>query len=140
MCLHDVQAVDLFKLPILGVNDLLFRSAITSKAVEVQRRMISATCAGFHTNWLRVFSGQSSSYFLHKAHGLPVIPSFSGIPDSEGALKQCVEELGPFPQIIKVTGHSLGVGVMRVDSLESMRSVLDYVQSLKVDVLIRKYI
>jgi len=102
--------------------------------------MIGPGCTSFHDNWRNVFSVRAASYFLHKAHGLPVIPSFSGIPGSEEELQKCIGRLGPFPIIIKVTGGSLGVGVMRVDSLESMRSVLEYLQSLQVNVLVRKFI
>jgi len=138
--LHDVQQLDLFQLPALGHTDLLYRAAIAGKAVEAQRRMISSECTSFHADWEMVFNGESSSYFLHAAHELPAIPSFSGIPQTENEILQCVEQLGPFPLIVKVTGNSLGVGVMRVDSIESLRSVLDYLKSLKVDVLIRKYI
>lgn len=136
----DVQQMDLFELPVLGAHDLLYRSAVSRKAVDAQRRMITPECTSFHTDWSFVFNGEAPSYFLHQAHGLPAIPSFPGIPESEKELHQCVELLGPFPLIIKVTGNSMGVGVMRVDSLKSMRSVLDYLKSLKVDVLIRKYI
>jgi len=132
--------LDLFELPVLGAEDLLYRSAVSNKAVDAQRRMITPECTSFHTDWRFVFNGEAPSYFLHKAHGLPAIPSFSGIPSSEKELHQCVEELGLFPLIVKVTGNSSGVGVIRVDSLESMRSVLDYLKSLKVGVLVRKYI
>jgi glutathione synthase/RimK-type ligase-like ATP-grasp enzyme len=138
--LHDVQNMDLFELPVLGSNDLLYRSAICKKAIEAQRRMISPDCTTFHKDWKSAFNVRGASYFLHKANGLPAIPSFSGIPSTEKDIKQCVEELGHFPLIIKVTGGSLGVGVIRVDSIQSMRSVLDYLESLNVNVLIRKYI
>lgn len=138
--LHDVQNMDLSELQVLGSNDLLYRSATSKKGIEAQRRMISSDCTTFHKDWQSVFNARGASYFIHKAHGLPAIPSFSGIPSTEKDIQYCVEQLGPFPLIIKVTGGSLGVGVIRVDSIQSMQSVLDYLKSLQVNVLIRKYI
>ena len=138
--LHDVESMDMFELPVLGQDDLLYREAVSRKATEAQRGMISPECSSFHNDWKSAFSSRASSYFLHQKHGLPAIPSFSGIPNSENELQKCIEQLGPFPLIIKVLGSSLGVGVMKVDSIESMRSVLDYLKSLHVNVLIRKYI
>lgn len=137
---HDIQNFDLFELPTLGPNDLLYRAAGTSRAVAAQRQLMNAQCTSFYTDWRSVFKGGSSSYFLNNAHNLPVIPSFSGIPSTENELNKCVEQLGPFPMIVKVMGKSLGIGVIRVDSIESLRSVLDYLKSLKVNVLVRKYI
>jgi RimK family alpha-L-glutamate ligase len=138
--LHDVENMDMFELPVLGADDLLYRQTVSRKAVEAQRKMITAECSTFNTDWRYSFSSRAPSYFIHEKYGFPTIPSFSGIPNSEEELQMCIEQLGPFPLIIKVLGSSLGVGVMKVDSIESMRSVLDYLKSIRVNVLVRKYI
>jgi len=102
--------------------------------------MISDSCTTFFTDWKGAYTRRVASYYIHSKHGFPVVPSFSGIPSTEDELQKCVDELGPFPIIVKVMGGSLGVGVMRLDSIKSLRSVLDYLRTTGARVLLRKYI
>jgi len=138
---HDVNdKLELSKMPHLGSDDLVYRASTAQNAKTALREMISDTCTSFYTDWKSVYSQRAASYFIHNKYNLPVIPSFSGIPSTEEELQKCVADIGPFPVIVKVLGGSLGVGVMRLDSIESLRSVLDYLRSVKANVLIRKYI
>jgi ribosomal protein S6--L-glutamate ligase len=47
--------------------------------------------------------------------------------------------LGDFPVIVKVMGGSHGVGVIRVDSEESLRSLSDYLFATKVTFVVKEY-
>lgn len=62
----------------------------------------------------------------HKKNNLPIIPTIFSITNDKLLLKKYIEQLGGFPVIIKATGGSLGIGVMKIDSLESLYSITDF--------------
>lgn len=136
----DVASVVLSDLKTLGTHDLLYRCAITTKAMFAQRILISATCAHFFHDWTLGCNSRGTSYFIHKQYGLPVIPSIPGVPSDYTQRVRTAEILGGFPLIIKVLGGTLGVGVIRVDSMDAFSSVLDYISSITGKILVRKYI
>jgi RimK family alpha-L-glutamate ligase len=127
-------------LPVLEKDDLIYRLTTGKKARTVERIMLNAACTSFYTNWQSVNSARIASWFTHTKYDLPVVPSYPGVPSSVDELKNVVEELGSFPIVIKVTGGSLGVGVMRIDSMKSLQSILDYLAAKEATVMLRKYI
>lgn len=127
-------------LPKLGKGDALYRDARGQVARITERTLNGENVATFYTDWHSANYARSASWFTHIKHGLPVVPSYPGIPQSRQELEACVESLGSFPIIIKAVGGSLGVGVMRVDSMKSLQSVLDYFQAKDAGVMLRKYI
>ena len=70
---------------------------------------------------------------------IPIPKTVNYIPENRDALRQCVEELGGFPIIIKALGGSHGVGVMRADSLESLFSVSDYLRTTGERFVLKEY-
>lgn len=127
-------------LPELGKGDLLYRSAVGPTSTTAERIMSNKHVTSFYTRWQTVNMVRTASWYTHIKNGLPVVPTFPGIPSSAKELEKIVEELGSFPIIIKVTGGSLGVGVMRIDSMKSLQSILDYLASTRAAVMLRKYI
>jgi len=79
---------------------------------------------------------------LLQENGLPMIKSIFDIPSDKKLLSQYVNKLDSFPIIIKAIGGSHGVGVMRVDSMESLVSIVDYLNSLSdsKNYILRSYI
>ncbi len=124
----------------LSKGDLLYRATNNPLAKTVEQLMINDECSHFYKRWKTANGTRGTSWFIHKKYNLPAIPSFPGIPDSEEERNKVVEELGGFPIIVKVVGNSLGVGVMRIDSMQSLVSVLDFLETLKRPILLRKYI
>ncbi|WP_158542281.1 ATP-grasp domain-containing protein [Lujinxingia litoralis] len=70
--------------------------------------------------------------------GLPVPPTVS-IYNSE-RLEEIVDTLGGVPVILKLISGSHGVGVIRCDTLETLRSTLETLWSLGEEVLLQRYI
>ena len=134
------KSFTLSNLPRLGKGDLMYRSAVGQTASIAEQMMINDNVTSFYTNWQSVNFSRVASWFTHRKFGLPVIPISPDIPSSAEELNQVVESLGSFPIIVKVTGGSFGVGVMRIDSMESLQSVLDYLTSIGASVMLRKYI
>lgn len=127
-------------LPTLGKDDIIYRLTTGKQARTIERIMLNEACTSFYTNWQSVNSARIASWFTHIKYDLPVVPSYPGVPSCVEELQNVVEKLGSFPIIIKVTGGSLGVGVMRIDSLKSLQSILDYLAAKEATVMLRKYI
>ena len=134
------KSFTLSTLPKLGKGDLIYRSAVGGSASIAEKMMVNDDVSSFYTTWQSVNFSRVASWFTHKKFGLPVVPTFPDIPSSVEELHQVVEHLGSFPIIVKVTGGSLGVGVMRIDSMKSLQSVLDYLVATKAVAMLRKYI
>lgn len=63
-----------------------------------------------------------------EAVGVPIIPTIYNISRNETSLLESyAEQLGGYPVIIKSSGGSHGEGVMKVDSLTSLRSILGFI-------------
>lgn len=137
---YNLKTLDPFTLTELGTGDMLYRSKIGSRARLIEKLLISKDCSHFYKNLSTAFNTRGSSHYVNKKVGLPVVPTVPFIPKTEEGILKAVKELGQFPIIIKVVGGSHGVGVMRIDSLQSLKSVLDYLRSTDVDVFLRKYI
>ena len=73
---------------------------------------------------------------------LPIIPTVLNVGKGQDEhLASYVEKLGGFPVILKGSGGSHGASVLRLDSMESLRSVLGYVASDKTTLFaLRKFI
>ncbi|RVU47860.1 RimK family alpha-L-glutamate ligase [Lujinxingia sediminis] len=70
--------------------------------------------------------------------GLPVPPTVS-LYDAE-RLDETVDQLGGLPIIIKLIKGSHGVGVIRCDTIETLRSTVETLWSLNEEVLLQRYI
>lgn len=68
---------------------------------------------------------------------IPAPRTVGYLPQDHQALLEIADELGGFPIIIKAMGGSHGIGVMRVDSPESLFSVGDFVRQSGVQVLLK---
>lgn len=73
------------------------------------------------------------------AAGVPHPPTAVLGPKSDG-VEAAVDFLGPPPWILKLPRSTQGLGVVRVDSLASLRSVLDMLQHLGQRVLLQQYV
>ncbi len=140
LALHDTDTLTLSDQAPLGEDDLLYRSDTRDMALTIERLLQGPSVTTFHDHWTNAFRARSASWFIHQKLGLPVIPSFPGIPSTPQEFDAVVARLGGYPIVVKVLGGSLGVGVMRLDSGKSLRSVLDYLHSRNARILLRQYI
>jgi ribosomal protein S6--L-glutamate ligase len=79
------------------------------------------------------------SFQLLAQAGIP-LPTTVVLGAKVAALEEAVEPLGPAPWIVKLPRSTQGLGVARVDSLESLRSVVDMLRSLGQRVLVQHYV
>lgn len=136
----SADKTDYFTLPHLEAGDALYRIGLSKRSAEIERWLLRDDIAHIHDDINHAITGRTSSYFYNLRAGLPVIPTIPLLPTTESNLDVHVEYLSGFPLVVKAMGGTSGVGVMRVDSMESLRSVLDFVRSLSGTVLLRKYV
>jgi len=125
----------------LAVGDLIYRSSTSRKAIALEHSLtIDQARTVFYDNH-KVLTGRGGSYAIMKKAGLPVIPAIPFLPHKKRETIEFAENLGGFPIVVKVMGGMEGVGVMRVDSLESFNSVSDFIRGGNASsVMVMKYI
>lgn len=77
---------------------------------------------------------------LHEKLGLPIIKSLHSLTKNKALLKKYAEFLNGFPIVVKSAGGQHGIGVMRIDSFESLTSVTDYLMAQQDRFILREYI
>ncbi len=78
---------------------------------------------------------------LQKFYNIPMPKTVTVINDDYEILRNLVDEIGGFPIILKVTGLSHGAGVMKMNSMESLISVIGFLKkSGAKKMVLRQYI
>jgi len=127
-----------------NAGDILFRSSTVTAndglARTIERYLIHDKVATLYTSYERAISQYPQSYVIHAKHNLPVPTTIWNVPKERQLIAKYVDAVGGFPVIIKATGGSHGVGVMKIDSPESLYSVIDYLNASKIRVIMRQFI
>lgn len=102
--------------------------------------------------WDLIFKGARSFYrdknslllkrvdaMVFESLGVPAPRTINYLPKDRVALLKCVDEIGGFPVCLKALGGSHGIGVMRVDSEQSLFSVSDYLREHGDMVVMKEY-
>lgn len=99
-------------------------------ALELEHYLIGQGATSFYkNNDLFLLNLEDIDSVLLGNLGVTVPKTVNYMPKNREALKKCVHFLGGFPIIVKALGGSHGVGVMRVDSEQSLFSVSDYLRA-----------
>lgn len=139
----EVETTDILQEDFVDASaeDVVYRDVGGRPAREIEKLLINRVGKSLHIDKNTVFTGRGDSYDLMKNANISVIPSVTLIPRKKAECARVAEYLGGFPLVIKVYGGMEGVGVMRVDSLESFISVLDYVKKdHQAHIRVMKYI
>lgn len=129
-----------FVAPVKHKNgDLLYRSAADARARAVERFLAQKELITFYQSRERI---NMSTYpiSIYREHGVRQPKTIDWIPSDHEELEIAAKSLGGFPLIVKAMGGSHGVGVMKVDSLSSLRSLSDYFSKKKLPVIMREFI
>lgn len=124
-------------------NDALYRASTKPFARQVEIDLLNDEVATFYNNYRRSLHGGISAAAdekIYTENEIPTPKTIFIIPDNKTNLELKLEDLNGPPYIIKVSGKSHGVGVMKVDSIESLFSVLDYLKNDDTKIMIREYI
>jgi len=114
-------------------NDLLFKKSTDYKSGLVEKLLMNDKCTSFHIdNNNAIRSSKVRSYSALEKAGLPVIKTIYDITENRTLLKKYVKFLGGFPIILKAGGKQDGKGVIKIDSWESLYSLLGYLIDIGV--------
>jgi ribosomal protein S6-L-glutamate ligase RimK-like protein len=104
-------------------GDLLYRAAAGIVGDRVEKQLWQPGVATFYET--PFFECSSQPIWLAR-HGIPLPRTAHTLPKDRVKLDRIVRGLGGFPVVVKVPGGEGGQGVIRVDSLPALFSLLDY--------------
>ena len=129
-------------LPLAG--DLLYRASTIQSGCKdagiAEAFLLNDKVTTFYHSFERSLTRHVSSFVAHQKANLPTPKTIPRLSRRRTLLKKYVDYVGGFPVIIKATGGSHGLGVMKVDSLESLTSVVDYLHLTHENIILRQFI
>lgn len=125
-------------------EDGIFRLKSGRKASIIEKYLINENVSSFYSNYLfcigRLDPEYLGSSLVNEKNSLPIIKTIFSLTSNRELLKEYVEYLDGFPLIIKSMGGMHGVGVMKIDSFESLCSICDYLNRQNDTFIMRKFI
>jgi len=121
--------VDPLELPQLGPGDLLYRVGVSDRATVAEQLLCGPGVATFYRDALGPHRLIDTQCLFLSRHDVPVPAALYSLPRNEAELRAAVDSVGGLPVILKQPGHSLGVGVMRLDSWSALHSVVDMLRA-----------
>jgi len=131
---------DMFSLPNLVPGDMLFRTASSKRSRKIERELLREGIGHIYENVNVGIGYRASSVLYNSRANLPIVKSILLMPTPASDLGKHIEYLGGFPVVIKVMGSSNGVGVIKADSIESFKSIMDFITPLNVTVILRAFV
>lgn len=121
-------------------GSLIYRATPGDGSRALEKHLLNDSTISFYPNLkYGIFDRSNQSYIFNEKANLPIIKTVTDITNRE-KLMDYVEYLDGFPVVVKIIGGSHGVGVVRVDSKESLLSLADFLNSEKTEAILRKYI
>ncbi|MGH1341877.1 MAG: ATP-grasp domain-containing protein [Nannocystales bacterium] len=129
-CALVVSAVvDPLELPQLGPGDLLYRVGVSDRATVAEQLLCGPGVATLYQDTMGPHRLIDTQCLFLSRHDVPVPAAVYSLPRNAVELRAAVESVGGLPVILKQPGHSLGVGVMRLDSWSALHSVVDMLRA-----------
>ncbi|WP_169514038.1 ATP-grasp domain-containing protein [Christiangramia echinicola] len=123
-----------------GPDDMFYN--VTPFSHEIENILVSKKVKSFFTSpsiQNYIFSTHQLDLSL-KAANIPIPKTILKGSNNKELLKNYVEYLNGFPLILKVTGGTLGVGVIKIESWESLVSTADMLSSKSIHFQLKQYI
>jgi len=137
----DSLTADYGGLPSLQAGDMLFNCGRGS--VRLETLLNRPRVATFRTCGSKIITngGDTTAYCaMLEREGFPIPRTIHRLPQDNERLDVIADYLGGFPVIIKVCDGTMGVGVMLVESMRSLRSVIDFLRTTGSEFILREYI
>lgn len=108
----------------LRPGDLLYRPAVSAVSARVEQFLWTPGVADLYARPRGVFFDPNNASMLFDRTGLPVARTYWPTKQTLHLLGPWVDDLGGLPVVVKILGFSGGQGVIRVDSMVTLRSLL----------------
>lgn len=109
-------------------EDIVYRSASSEWGKSVERLLLHGNCRSIYFDPKTAITGKGGSYHHFIRDDIPAIPSIGFLPIKKRDTQSYADAVGGFPLVIKVFGGMEGVGVIRVDSIEGLNSIGDFLR------------
>ena len=122
-------------------GSLIYRATPGPASKILEKHIMNDSFSSFYLNTFYCFREPAGSIYYNQKSGLPVIKTVPDFISNKNLLEKYVEYVGGFPVIVKVLNGSHGVGVMKVDSIEALKSLTDLLQAKNIQpVVLRQFI
>lgn len=125
-----------------GEKKLLYRvskSGSNQHVSSIEKFLINDETATFYSSSPAVLSKPNQLMIFRENH-IPIPKTVYSVSNNVDLLKKEVKYLGGFPLILKALGGSHGVGVMKIDSFESLISFVDFLYHRGHSLILREFI
>lgn len=135
------EGFDFTDAPRITAGDCLYRvSANDLSAIAIEKFLFRQGVSTLRITSTAYLPAIPSSFFSLPKKDVPIPKTIPTITKDRDLLKRYAAWLGGFPIILKAVGNSLGIGVIRVDSLESLYSLVDYLEKVGGNYILREFI
>lgn len=118
----EPHTFDFLNPPLVNTGDAVYRISRGPLAQAIERFLIHKTVATFYSSFERAYQS-FDDLLLNRINNLPTPKTIFGVTNNYQLLCKYGEELG-FPLILKVLGKSMGNGVIKVDSIGTLSSLV----------------
>lgn len=130
---------------VVGSEDAVYCASDDKRSMLVEKCLIGPNTKTLYKDFSTAINKQDdiddiTSHLVFKAHGLPYIDSIFSLTEDKQLLHKYAEKLGGPPLIIKALGGQKGHGIMKVDSIESLNSVDDFLVELNDRFIMKRFI
>ena len=110
----------------LGPGDMLYCGAVSAAAMNVSQFLYNSGVATFHAGPDDIYFSPTAPPLVLQRSGTPIPNTVYTSSDDRKLLQSLVEQIGGFPVVVKLLGRSSGVGVMLLESMPSLISIVGY--------------
>lgn len=128
---------------ILTKKDALYRISTDRISLMIEKVLINKNTISFFDSYLNCIGRRDNtvgSSLMNSKSDLPIIPTVFALPTNKEQVFKYAQHLGGFPIILKALGGMRGVGVMKIDSIDSLSSVVDFLIKKLETIILRKFI
>jgi glutathione synthase/RimK-type ligase-like ATP-grasp enzyme len=123
----------------MSVKDAIYRITSNDISREIELDILMRGVKSMHNKDLWLYQYKSKT-ILNQYRNVQMVPTRIVLSSDKKYLDNLVEELGGYPIIIKAPKGSHGVGVIKVETHETLYSIIDFMTAQDVDVALKKYI
>ena len=124
----DPEVFDFSKISPLEKGDALYRISSDNISHVAERVLIKPDTATFYAFYERAFTRYEELIFFER-NNISTPKTVHCASKNYDLLKKYVEYLGGFPIILKVSGKQGGAGLLKVESLDALSSMVRFVRS-----------
>ncbi|MEX2054659.1 MAG: hypothetical protein WD972_00615 [Candidatus Andersenbacteria bacterium] len=144
-CALHPDDFDFVHRPTLGRGDMLYRAIATSESPNsrlIEELLLNEQVATFYRSYETALAHIDSPacHVTHYKNDVPVPRRVWPLTRQRQRLREYVDYVGGLPVVLKVIGHSRGIGVMKVTTLESLFSLVDYLVLSGAQAILQEYI